>query len=161
MNKVERLKPLAGYDEDFARWSSEQAMLIRAGRFDEVDLENVAEEIESLARSDRKEIRTRQEVLLRHLLKCEFQPNKRKEGWRTTIVEQREQIKLLLEESPSLKSFPASQIDWCYRLARLKAAGETGLPEDSFPRECPYTAAQVLDEDFLPGLPWVRRAPRR
>jgi hypothetical protein len=69
MNKIERPNSLAGYEQDFARWSAEQAALLREGGFEFVDLENVAEEIESLGRSDRKEIRNRQEVLLRHLLK--------------------------------------------------------------------------------------------
>lgn len=154
MNKIERIRQRASYDQDFARWSLEQAALIRQGRFDEVDVENVAEEIESLARSDRKEIRKRQEVLLRHLLKWEFQPGKRKAGWRSTIFEQRQQLKLLIKESPSLKSYPASQVPWCYGLARMKAAGESGLPESAFPSECPYTARQILDDRFLPGPPW-------
>lgn len=153
MNKVERPAPLAGYEEDFARWSAEQAALLRAGRFDAVDLENVAEEIESLGRSDRREIRNRQEVLLRHLLKWEFQPDKRKAGWRSTILEQRRQIKLLIEESPSLQAYPVSQLAWCYGLARSKAADEAGLPESMFPEECPYEARQILDEAFLPGSP--------
>ncbi len=155
MNKIERLKPLAGYDEDFERWSAEQGALLRAGRFAEVDLENVAEEIESLGRSDRKEIRNRQEVLLRHLLKWQLQPQKRKLGWRSTIIEQRRQIKVLIKESPSLKAYPASEITWCYDLARVKAASESGIPDREFPSECPYNADQVYDDDFLPGLPWT------
>ncbi len=153
MNKIER--QLASYDHDFARWSAEQSELIRQGRFSEVDLENVAEEIASLGRSDRREIRNRLEVLLRHLLKWEFQPGKRKAGWRSTILDQRRQIKVLLKESPSLKRYPASQIAWCYDLARAKAVGETGLAESTFPGECAYAASQILDEEFLPGPPWT------
>ena len=155
MNKIERIRQRASYDHDFARWSAEQSALIRQGRFDEIDLENVAEEIESLGRSDRKEIRNRQEVLLRHLLKWEFQPRKRKAGWRSTIFEQRRQIKLLIKESPSLKGYPASEIAWCYDLARMKAADESELPESAFPSECTYKASQILDEEFLPGPPWT------
>lgn len=151
MNKIERVRQPASYDQDFARWSTEQSTLIRQGRFDEVDLENVAEEIESLGRSDKREIRNRQEVLLRHLLKWEFQPQKRKAGWRSTIREQRRQIALLIKESPSLKDYPASEIAWCYDLARMRAADETGLPESAFPEKCAYEAGQILDEEFLPG----------
>lgn len=151
MNEIERVRQRAFYDRDFARWSTEQSALIRQGRFDEVDLENVAEEIESLGRSDKREIRDHQEVLLRHLLKWEFQPQKRKAGWRSTILEQRRQIKLLIKESPSLKEYPASEIAWCYDLARMKAADETGLSDSVFPKRCGYEAGQILDEAFMPG----------
>jgi hypothetical protein len=88
-------------------------------------------------------------------LKWEFQPRKRKAGWRSTIFEQRGQIKLLIEESPSLNAYPASRIAWCHNLARMKAANESGLPENAFPSECPYKSSQILDDEFLPGPPWT------
>lgn len=150
MNKIERLRPRAGYEQDFALWSAEQAALIRAGRFDAMDRENIAEEIESLARSDRREIESRLKVLLAHLLKWQAQPEQRKEGWKLTIVEQRRRIGKLIQESPSLKSYPGSVLAEEYEFARNDAASETGLDLEMFPVACPFTAEQALDRAFWP-----------
>jgi hypothetical protein len=143
------------YDRDFYAWSQEQAEKLRARAHNEIDWENVAEEIETLGRSDKKEIRSRLEVLIRHLLKWEFQPDKRKSGWRITIVEQRHQLHYLIDESPSLREFPGSQLQSMFSLARLKAQDETGLSLSTFPKQSPYSISQVLDERFLPGEPLI------
>jgi len=150
MNRIDP-KRLAGYDEDFALWSAEQAALIRAGKFDRVDLENIAEEIESLGTSERHEITNRLEVLLMHLLKWERQPEYRSRSWSSTIRGQREAILDLLEESPSLKPYPATQIAKRYPRAREKAAEETTIFLENFPESCPYSVEQILDPDFMPG----------
>lgn len=150
MNKIDP-KRLAGYEEDFALWSAEQAALIRAGNFDQVDLENVAEEIESLGTSDRHQIANRLEVLLMHLLKWERQPEHRSRSWASTIRGQREAILDLLEASPSLRPYPATQVAKRYARAREKAAEETTIFLKNFPEACPYTIEQILDPDFLPG----------
>jgi hypothetical protein len=150
MNRIDPER-LAGYEEDFALWSAEQAALIRAGKFERVDLENVAEEIESLGTSDRHQIANRLEVLLTHLLKWERQPEHRSRSGSSTIRSQREAILDLLEESPSLKPYPATQIAKRYPRARDKAAEETTIFLNNFPETCPYTIEQVLDPDFLPG----------
>lgn len=162
MNKID-LKHLAGYEEDFALWSAEQSALIRAGKLDRVDLENVAEEIESLGRSDRQQIRNRMIVVLHHLLKWEFQPSERSNSWASTIVEQRGAINDLIEESPSLSPYPQSILARSYEPAPLAAAGDTGLPLETFPSESPYSAEQVLDPGFWPGGHEVpaRRKTRR
>ena len=110
----------------------------------------MAEEIESLGRSDRREIESRLAVILEHLLKWQFQPEQRSASWRAALLEQRNLIHRLLQESPSLKSYPVTVLDEEYRLARLKAAGEAGLPLDGLPEQNPFTVEQVLDEDFLP-----------
>jgi hypothetical protein len=156
MNKVERLKPHAGYDQDFALWSAEQAELIRAGRFDAIDRENIAEEIESLGRSDRREIARRLGVLLEHLLKWQYQPSKRKPGWRSTIREQRGQIVGLVKESPSLKGFPGKVLSQEYEFARERASDVTGLPLKGFPQTCTYELHDILDPEFFPGESWQR-----
>lgn len=150
MNKIE-LHRLASYDEDFALWSAEQADLIRAGRFDRVDLENVAEEIESLGRSDRHQIRSRLEVLMTHLLKWERQPEHRSRSWAATIRDQRNKIHRLLDDSPSLRPFPADSYEREYPRARELAAEETTIFLELFPEKCPYTIEQILDPNFLPG----------
>jgi hypothetical protein len=149
MNRID-LKKLATYEEDFALWSAEQAALLRAGRFDRVDLENVAEEIESLGRSDKHQIKSRLQVLLMHLLKWQRQPDNRSRSWASTIRDQREAILDLIEESPSLAPYPASILAQCYPRARLKASEETTIYLDLFPETCPYTIEQILDPGFLP-----------
>ena len=150
MNKLDPLRPTS-IDEDFALWSAEQAALIRAGKFDRVDLENVAEEIESLGRSDRHQIANRLVVLLQHLLNYQFQPENRTNSWRASILGQREAINALIEDSPSLAPHPAKVLARSYRVGRLEASGETKLPLGTFPETCPYTIAQILDTEFLPG----------
>lgn len=150
MNKVFRLSQLTPYESDYARWCAEQGALLREGRLDALDRENLAEEIESLGRSERKEIRKRLRVLIAHLLKWKFQPSKRKGGWTATILVQRRELARTLAENPSLRSHPAETLAENYEIARMKAADETTLPEDAFPTECPFTIEQILDLNWLP-----------
>jgi hypothetical protein len=150
MNKLDLLRPTS-IDDDFALWSAVQAALIRAGKFDRVDLENVAEEIESLGRSDRHQIANRLIVLLHHLLKWQFQPQERTNRWLAAILGQRDAINALIEASPSLAPHPAKVLTKSYRVGRLEASGETKLPLATFPETCPYSIAQILDTEFLPG----------
>ena len=150
MNKIDLPQP-AGYDEDFALWSAKQAALLREGRFDQLDIENVAEEIASLGDSQRDEIESRLGVLLLHLLKWNFQPEKRSNSWRATIVEQRNRIRRRILRSPSLKTYPGEVLLDEYESARLYASGETALPLSDFPQNCPYSIEQILDSDFWPG----------
>ena len=153
MNRITRIGRLAAHDEDFALWSAEQAALLRAGQQDGLDRENLAEEIESLGRSERKEIRKRLRVLLAHLLEWQHQPAKQKGGWASTILVQRRELQRTLAESPSLRAHPSEILDEAYEIARLKAVGETGLPEATFPAACPFTIDEILDPDFLPDAP--------
>jgi hypothetical protein len=138
------------YDEDFFAWTQEQATLLRSGQFSQVDIENVAEELESMGRSDKREIDSRLEVLLTHLLKWRVQVGFRSPSWSGTIREQRGRIEDLLGESPSLRP-PVPQIKPAlYARARRVAANETGLPASMFPARCPFTPEQIRAEDFLP-----------
>ena len=139
------------YDQDFARWTAEQADLLKAGHSVGLDWDNLAEEIETLGRSERGEIRSRLVVLILHLLKWQFQPAKRKSGWRASIIEARDQLGEVLSASPSLKSYPDQILRKQYEIARLRAADESGLDPSTFPDECPYTIGQLLDEGFYPG----------
>ena len=138
------------YDEDFFAWTQEQARLLRAGELTDVDTENLAEEIESMGRSDKRELRSRLIQLLMHFLKWQYQPGFRSHSWTSTIAEQRDQVKESLEESPSLRPIVTADLSRAYKVARIKAAGETGLSEKTFPELCPYTPEQILSEDFLP-----------
>lgn len=138
------------YDDDFFAWTQEQARLLREGDVAGIDTENLAEEIESVGRSDRREIRNRVTALLVHLLKWQFQPKRRGSTWSVTIWEQRLQINSILEDSPSLRPFPAEILGASYKRARDKAAQETRIGLRIFPAECPYALEQILSEDFLP-----------
>lgn len=137
------------YEEDFIAWLEDQAQHARRGETESLDLDNIAEELEGMARSDRREIRNRLIVLLLHLLKHAFQPRRRSRGWRATIAEQRQRIAAVIEDSPSLESFPAAILDRCYADARSQAALETGLPVSAFPERCPFPIEHVLDPDWL------------
>jgi hypothetical protein len=150
MERIDLKKPTS-IDEDFALWAAEQSALLRDRNFERTDLENIAEEIEGLARSDKYQIANRLEVLLCHLLKWEFQAERRSNSWRTTLLEQRFRILDLLGESPSLKRVPGERLDSAYILGKNSAITETLLPESTFPETCPYTIEQVLDPDFFPG----------
>ena len=146
-----QVEPGPGYDEDFVLWTERQAALIRAGQLDLVDWENVAEEIESLGISDRRQLRHRLEVLMMHLLRWQFQPMHRSGSWQSTIRVQRWRIERLLKESPSLRREVADLSREEYAAARDGASAETGFALRTFPKTSPYTAEQILDEGFCPG----------
>jgi hypothetical protein len=138
------------YENDFAAWAETTAQSIRQKQFQEVDWEAVAEEIESLGRSDRRELKSRLEVLLQHLLKWQYQPERRSGSWRNTIDEQRHRLEDLLADSPSLKPYLAEVKAECYRRGRKATSQETGLSLTKFPIDCPHTIEQILDPEFLP-----------
>jgi len=138
------------YEQDFYAWTQRTAELLRAGRFDEADIEHVAEEIEDMGRRDVRELSSRMQVLLAHLLKWQVQTDQRSASWRGTITAQRQELDSVLEQSPSLRPKLASGLADNYARAVKRAAAETGLGSDHFPDACPYRVEQVLDEDFLP-----------
>ena len=148
-----RAKPV-GYEEDFYAWSQDQGARLRAREPRDIDWENVAEEVESVGRSQKTEIRSRLAVLLTHLLKWEFQPEARCASWQSSIGEQRTHIETIIEDSPSLRRFPTEAADRAHRHARSRAARETGLPIGTFPATLPYSAKQLLDDAFMPGRRW-------
>jgi hypothetical protein len=141
---------MQAYDRDFHAWTQRTAALLRAGRFEEADMEHVAEEIEDMGRRDARELNSRLRVLVAHLLKRQFQPDQRSSSWLGTISAQRQEIDSLLEQSPSLRLTLESGLADNYIRAVKRAAAETGLAADRFPSACPYRADQILDEDFLP-----------
>lgn len=138
------------YDTDLYAWATGNAALIRSGRLDEVDFEHIAEELESMGRSERRAITSRLEVLLMHLLKWRYQPERQGRSWRLTVKEQRRRLARLLAENPSLRAeLPAIFAD-AYADAVLSAARETGQEETAFPDTCPFALADVLDAEFWP-----------
>ena len=140
------------YEKDFFEWAMQNAELLRAGRLEDADLEHIAEEIEDMAKSQRRELLNRVRVLIQHLLKWKFQPQPEAESrsWRATIIEQRQQINALLADMPSLRRAVPEMVEKAYEGAREAAADETGLPEDAFSGECPFDVDQILDRKFFP-----------
>jgi Domain of unknown function DUF29 len=138
------------YEHDFYAWANEQAALLRAGRLAEADLENIAEEIESMGRSEKRELNSRLEVLLTHLLKWRYQSHLRGKSWRNTIERQREAIVEHLADNPSLKDRLPAEFASAYRKATRDAEDETGLDRSVFPPVCLWTYKQVMNEDFWP-----------
>jgi hypothetical protein len=140
------------YDEDIIAWAREQARQLRAGRFDLLDIEHLAEEIEDVGRSEQRELASRMAVLLAHLLKWQYQPERRGASWQVTIDGQRERIRRRLEKTPSLQAV-LSDPDWwadAWLDARIEAAKETGVEIQLFPAVCPWTVDQILGEGWLP-----------
>jgi hypothetical protein len=147
------------YDSDFYAWANTQAALLRAGKLDQADIENIAEEIESMGKSEKRELTSRLEVLLMHLLKWQYQPGGRGASWEITITNQRMDLTVHLNDNPSLKSKLPESIAYAYRKARGEAYAETGLDRNTFPKECPWPFEQFIDEDFWPGAPWGEHPP--
>lgn len=141
----------ATYHTDFAAWALHNARLLRAGRLHELDAEHIAEELESMGASERRELLNRLQVLLLHLLKYDFQAERRGKSWLLTINHQRTAIEGLLEQSPSLSGLLTDEtLQRVYGKAVRDAVIETELERHLFPLACPYTLAQILDDDWLP-----------
>jgi hypothetical protein len=139
-----------GSDDDFFAWTEEQARLLRAGELSKIDALNVAEEIESAGRRDRRELSHRVESLIAELLKWRCEPGARCGNWRSSILSQRFEIEQILKDSPSLRQFAADRLGEAYSDARERVIAELGLLQPDFPAACPFTPQQILSEDFLP-----------
>ncbi|MBC7684265.1 MAG: DUF29 domain-containing protein [Bdellovibrionales bacterium] len=141
---------LSEYERDLVAWLEKQASILRAGKFETLDLHNLVEELEAMAGRDRRELASRLAVLLTHLLKCQFQPDQKSSSWIDTIREQRDEIAALLEQSPSLRQLVHEYSQDAYQRAVKRAVDQTGLASSAFPTRNPFTAEQILDETFLP-----------
>ncbi|MBE9127694.1 MULTISPECIES: DUF29 domain-containing protein [unclassified Coleofasciculus] len=139
------------YETDFYAWTIEQASLLRKHQWSEVDLLNLIEEIESLGKQQRQELRNRLSVLIGHLLKWEYQSQHRSRSWLATIRVQRRDTLRLLKDNPSLKPYLEDALAEAYENGRDLAMGETDLPEETFPKTCPYSLTEILDNSFYPG----------
>jgi len=138
------------YETDFYGWIQAQAATLRAGNFSHLDMDNLIEEIESMGKSEQRELESRLETLLVHLLKWQFQPKRRGSSWELTIAEQRRRIIDHLMQNPSLRPKTQESQTRVYRYAIFKAAKETKLYLSNFPKQCPWTFEQVTDPDFWP-----------
>jgi hypothetical protein len=137
------------YDTDLYQWTIEQADALRRRAVNALDYDTLAEEIESVGRSERREVRSRLEVLLIHLLKWRFQPARQSESWRASVSEARRRIEDVLTDNLSLRSFPAEALASAYRLAILDKAIRR-LELLHLPDVCPWAIEDVLRDDFWP-----------
>jgi hypothetical protein len=141
---------MSTYDTDFYAWTKEQAHYIKSGKWGNLDIENLAEEIESLGRQERQQLTNRLGILLGHLLKWQYQPSHRSNSWRATLKEQRRKLVRLLNDNPSLQPCLPEVLEESYQDGIDLAIQETNLSEETFPVVCPYTLEQALDGEFLP-----------
>jgi hypothetical protein len=143
-------KSVSLYERDFYSWALAQAAAARAKDAAALDWDNLAEELEGLSRTEARELHSRYQVLLAHLLKWLVQPERQSRSWRNTIAEQRRAIARHLHQNPGLRSKDAEEFLDAYGIARLVASTETDLDVTVFPEEPPFTIAQAKDPDFLP-----------
>lgn len=138
------------YENDLTAWAHHTARLLREQRWGEVDWEHLIEEVEDLGKSDRSAVGSQMERVLLHLLKWEFQLQRRSDSWLDSINDGRSQIRRKLEDSPSLRGYPEQILEKEYERSRREAARQTGLAFAVFPEVCPYSIVQIIG-DWLPG----------
>lgn len=139
----------AAYDLDFNLWAKEQALALREGRFGDLDLEHLTEEVEDLGGPDRRELKNRTTILMMHILKWQYQPSRRSGSWYDTISEQRESLEDLLADRPSLKSAVEEVTVDNYGRAVKLAMKQTHFKRDAFPPECPYSFEDLFTIEVL------------
>ena len=138
------------YEQDFSLWLEQASQLLREGNLAALDIENLIEEIECMGRSEKQAIKSNLETILMHLLKYKYQPEKRSNIWRYTLLEHCRHLDEAFKTSLSLKRYFLQEFENCYLGARKLASTETGLAIATFPAETPFAIAQVLHEDYLP-----------
>ncbi|WP_413175446.1 DUF29 domain-containing protein [Anabaena azotica] len=137
------------YDQDYSLWLETTIEKLREHQFQAVDIENLIEELETLGRSEKKALRSYLRLIVMHLLKWQYQPEKRSKSWQITIRDNRFEIEEALQDSPSLKPQLTELLTQCYPRAVMEASEETGLPVSTFPTSCHFTIEQILDQNFL------------
>lgn len=135
---------------DFYAWTRQQAQLLKAGQLSALDVSNLIDEVDDMGGSIRNQLESRLEVLMMHLLKWQYQPNFRGRSWQLTIKEQRRKVERLIRNNPSLQHNLEQTLADAYGDAIIAAAKETGLSEDIFPQQCPYSIQQIIYSDYLP-----------
>jgi hypothetical protein len=143
----------ADYERDFYSWLMEQAGFVREGRWDALDRDNLAEEIESFGREQFNKLVSALRVLMLHMLKWDHQPERRTRSWVLSIKVQRKLLEHLLSDNPGLKPRIGEALERAYDLARIEAAQETGFDEKVFPATCPYSFGDITARQFLPSDP--------
>jgi hypothetical protein len=141
------------YDRDFLQWTEHQIACLQKGQWENVDVDHLVEELGDLGRSEQKELGSHLKVLIMHLLKWQYQPDRRTASWEVTLANCRDSIQDCLEDSPSLQRF-LNDAEWVakhYRRARRDAAKEIQIQAERFPAKCPYSLDKILDPAFFPA----------
>ncbi|WP_156518342.1 DUF29 domain-containing protein [Phormidesmis priestleyi] len=138
------------YETDYLRWIETTLEKLRSRDYASVDWENLVEEIEDMGRSERRSLKSNLIVVLVHLLKWQFQIDRRSGSWEGSMIEHRRRIHQAIDDSPSLQPFLESIFDECYLQAVKQAKAETGLSSETFPHQCPYELVEVVGDEFLP-----------
>jgi predicted DNA-binding ribbon-helix-helix protein len=138
------------YDQDVYGWATHTAELLRSNKMDEVDFENIIEEIESLGRSEKNGLTSSLRLIISHLLKWQYQPERRTPSWKGTISTHRMQAEFYLEDNPSLKSKIDDILVKAYKRAVIEAANDTLMEDSVFPKECPYSFEEITSNEFYP-----------
>lgn len=141
---------MINYEHDFYGWTQEQAALLRAGRLQDLDIENLIEEVETMGRSEKRELESRLTILLLHLLKWQYQESRRGRSWELSIDEQRLKFAETLEENPGLKPKLDEILKKAYRYAVIQASRETKISKGIFPADCPWSLDQITNDTFFP-----------
>ncbi len=147
---------ITAYNHDVYAWTQEQARLLRAGRYDLIDAENIAEEILDVGRNEYDKLESALTILLMHIQKWDYQPERRSRSWEATILEQRDRVERQFRDSPSLKSRREEAVRDGYRLGKLRAAVETDRPLKECPEHCPYDWDAIMNRphNIDPDRPW-------
>ena len=138
------------HETDLYAWTRQQLQLLKSGQLSALDVSNLIDEVDDMGGSIRNQLESRLEVLLMHLLKWQYQPNYRGRSWQLTIKEQRRKIERLIRKNPSLQNTLDQTLADAYGDAILAAAKETGMAENIFPEQCPYSIQQIIYSDYLP-----------
>lgn len=140
------------YEQDFHSWINQHITFLNEKKFNDLDISHLIEELESMAKTDKRELVNRFIILIAHLLKWQYQPTMKSKSWRASIIEQRAQIEFLLEDVPSLKSYIMGAVEKAHPHALKVAIIETKLPASKFPKKCNYSIEQLLDENYYPEI---------
>jgi hypothetical protein len=138
------------HHDDFYGWTQEQARLLKTGQFQQLDIEHLVEELECMGARERRELANRLAVLLAHLLKWQYQPERRGRSWMFTIKTQRFDARTVLQQNPGIRPLLPEILENAYYKARLSAAKQTGREETAFPNVCPWSVAEILEDGFWP-----------
>jgi hypothetical protein len=138
------------YERDFCLWVEEQARLLKEGRLEQLDVVNLIDEIEDLSINRKHAVTSNLVVILKHLLKHQYQPRRRSRSWLASIAEHRRRLRKEFQHAPSLRGYAREQFEECYQDGRRQALIETGMGPDALPSAPPYTLEQALDPEFLP-----------
>lgn len=135
------------YETDFSAWSKDQATFLRKREFQNLDIQHLVEEIEDLGKTSTNAIQSHMKQIIAHLLKCEFQPAYYTKSWQDTIDAGRDEIENIIEDNPSLKTYPETVVEISYIRAVRLAAKQTGLDIRIFPKQCPWDLKYILNEE--------------